>query len=304
MARQQRRISSTAVGLLLALSAIWGSSFLLVKFALATMPPLTVSLFRIAVAALALTALSWGRTGGWPRGDRRFWGAAAMVGITGMALPFCLIAWGLTATDSGIAGILTASVPLWTMLLAHLLLPDESINRIGLTGIVIGFIGILLLFADKMGGATRVFSAGLILMASLSYAAMAIFIKKNAAANTLDFSTAVTWCALAVLAPIALVVERPWRISPDTQAVVSIFVLGALHTGIATVMLMKLIQVAGATYASMTNYLAPMAAIVLGAVFLDERLPAAAGLGFALIALGVYLTGRRPAPPGRLRQMS
>jgi drug/metabolite transporter (DMT)-like permease len=291
MARQSSS-SLKSLSLLLALALIWGSAFVLVKFALTSLPPLTLAWFRIAFASVTLYACARWQGSVFPKGDRQFWTGAAITGLTGMALPFSLIAWGLTGTSSGIAAILIATVPLWTMLLAHVFVPDEAMTGRRLMGVVLGFVGILLLFTDKTGGGSKAFSAGLILMASLSYSVMGIFIKKNTVHDTLAFSTAFTWCGLAFLTPVALVAERPWTLAPESAAMVSVAVLGAVHTGLATVLLMRLVGLAGVTYASLTNYLAPVATVILAAIFLSERLPASAGAGFLLIVLGVYLTGQ------------
>lgn len=293
MARQSPSSSLKSLSLLMTLAVIWGSAFVLVKITLGTLPPLTLAWLRIAIAGLTLYAYARWQGYGLPRGGRQFWLGAAMTGLTGMALPFSLIAWGLGDTNSGIAAILTATVPLWTMLLAHVFLADEAMTRRSFIGIALGFAGVLLLFADKTGSGGKVFSAALILLASLSYGIMAVSIKKIATQDTLQFSAAVTWCGLAFLTPVVVVVEHPWALAPDTTAMLSVLTLGSVNTGLATLLLIRLVNLAGATYASLTNYLAPVVAIIFGAVFLSERLPASAGAGFLLIALGVYLTSQR-----------
>lgn len=278
-----------SLAMLVTLSLLWGSAYYLVKVALGSLPPLTLTFGRIVVAAVVLVAVATAR-GGAIGGDWRFWGNAMAAAATGMTLPFTMIALGLQTIDSALAAILIATVPLFTLPLAHMLTHDEQATARAGVGVVVGFIGVVMLFIRETGGDNAAGGIALVLAASLSYAISALVIKRGNTGNPDGFSAAMVLCAAALIAPFALLSDRPWTLTPDLQSTLATVALGIFPTGIATLLLVRLIHRAGATFASLTNYLIPVVGVTLGIVFLDEKLPATTILGTSLIAIGIYLS--------------
>ncbi|MBW7835581.1 MAG: EamA family transporter [Sphingomonadales bacterium] len=280
---------AVSVAMLLTLSVLWGSAYYLVKVALVTLPPLTLTFGRIAVAAVVLVTVAVAR-GAAVKGDWRFWGNAMAAAATGMTLPFTMIALGLQTVDSALAAILIATVPLFTLPLAHMLTHDERATARAGVGVVVGFLGVVMLFIRETGGGNTAGGITLVLAASLSYAISALVIKRGNTGNPDGFSTAMVLCAAALIAPFALLSDRPWTLTPNLPTILATIALGVFPTGIATLLLVRLIRRAGATFASLTNYLIPVVGVTLGIVFLDEKLPATAIFGTSLIAIGIYLS--------------
>src|SRR5262249_34501859 len=131
-------------GLLLALGAVWGSSFLLIKLAVATIPPITVAAARMGIGGLALVAIVAARGWPWPRGGRE-WLLLLAMGVMGNAVPFSLINWGETRIDSGLTAILMSCVPLATIMLAPAFVRDEPVTPGKLLGVVLGIAGVAVL---------------------------------------------------------------------------------------------------------------------------------------------------------------
>ena len=281
--------TAISVAMLVTLSVLWGSAYYLVKVALVSLPPLTLTFGRIAVAGVVLVAVAALR-GGSINGDWRFWGNAMAAAATGMTLPFTMIALGLQTIDSALAAILIATVPLFTLPQAHMHTHDERATARPGAGVIVGFIGVVILFIRETGGDNAAGGITLVLAASLSYAISALVIKRGNPGNPDGFSAAMVICAAILMAPFAVLSDRPWTLAPDLPAVLATVVLGIFPTGIATLLLVRLIHRAGATFASLTNYLIPVVGVTLGIVFLDEKLPAMTILGTTLIAGGIYLS--------------
>src|SRR5262249_28635806 len=130
--------------LLIFLGLVWGFSFLLVKVAVGTLPPITVAAGRIVIGAAALALFLWLRGGHWPT-DRRDWAKLVAMAFVGNVLPFSLISWGQVHIDSGLSAILMAAIPLSTILIAHVFAPDEPLSPGKLVGVLLGIAGIVTL---------------------------------------------------------------------------------------------------------------------------------------------------------------
>jgi drug/metabolite transporter (DMT)-like permease len=289
--------------LLGALGAMWGFSFLLVKVAVATVPPLTVAAGRIWIGAAFLLVVVRLR-GGSLRPLRAHWRALAAMSALGATLPFFLISSSETRIDSGLAAILIAQVPLATMTLAHFFVPDEPFTAAKSAGVGLGLAGVLVLI-----GPTAVTGLGGTLVAELSMAAAALCYAANAIiARRLppmdaDLVGAGMLLGAGVsIAPASLILDRPWQLAPSASSVWAIVGLGLVCTAVGYLVLFRLIARAGAGFASFNNYLVPLFGVVWGAVFLDERLSPRALVALALILSGVAAARlwppSRPSPPG------
>ena len=286
-------------GLLLALVALWGSSFLLVRVSLDVFTPVAVTAGRLLIGAgvLLLVLLLTRRR---VACGLRVWVFFAAMAVVGNALPFFLIAWGQQHIPSGLTGILMAVMPLVVVLLAHFLVAGERLSPRRLAGFVLGFIGVIVLTGPEaraaLIGREAAFSSQLaVLGAAVCYGVAAIIARRGPALHPVVTSTAVLSIA-GILVGGALVyrglaagpvaaLHDPVALAP----VLALLALGALSTGLATVVYFSLVARAGPTFLSLINYLIPVWAVVLGALVLGERLPTRAFAALLLILSGVVL---------------
>ena len=280
--------------LLLALSSIWGSSYMLIKLGLETVPPLTLAASRVVLGAAALMAVVRLRALRLPTGVRA-WTPFAVMAVVGNALPFSLIAWGETRTASGLTAILLGVVPVSTMVLTHIFTTDERFTANKLAGLAAGFAGLLVLVGpDALAGLGGGLAGKLAIVgAALCYATAIVYARRLRHVPALVSAACTLTLAAALMVPLSLALEAPWRLSPSTTSVAALVVLGVIGTGVATMIFFRLIAGAGATFTSLINYLIPLFGVVWGWAVLAERLPAAAYLGLALILSGVALVNRK-----------
>jgi drug/metabolite transporter (DMT)-like permease len=280
--------------LLLALVAMWGSSFMFNKLSVATVPPATVVAGRLTLGALTLLVLMVSRGVRLPPFGP-IWGAYALLGVIGNALPFFLIAWGQQVVDSALAGILIAAMPLGTLVLAHFVVHGERMTRYRVGGFALGFMGIVFLMeppaAQSLAGAAVPVLAQLaVLGGALCYSANSVLARLLVKTDFLAAATGTLLVAAALMLPFALLHDRPWTLEPSTVSAASIAWLGVGPTAIATILYFRLISSAGPTFMSMVNYLSPAVAVFLGVTLLGEKPGVSAYTGLALILLGIALS--------------
>ena len=283
--------------LLLALGAIWGSSFLIIKLAVATVPAATMTAARLVIAALIMYAVARHAGQYLPR-DRALWRLILLAALFGFALPFYLIGWGEEEIDSGLAAILMGAMPLTTVLLAHILTDDEKLNvRKGL-GVTLGLIGLVVLIGPEklatLGDDTVRQLA--VTGAGACYGINAIITKSLIAQPRRGLVAAVMIAAAAMMIPVSLLADQPWTLDVSMTSFAAIIVLGILPTAYATLLMFKLVDRQGASFFSQINFLTPLFGVFLGALILAERPPPNAYIALAIILLGVAVArGRNPA---------
>lgn len=274
-------------GMLTLLGAIWGGSFFLIKIGVGSVPPLTVTAARIAIAAVVLTVIAAMMDQSLPRNARTL-GLVAVTGIIGNALPFSLISWGQVKIESGLSAILMAVMPLVTYVLAHLFTHDEKLNRFKTMGVVLGMGGIVVLI-----GPAKLLSLGqetvrqlAVAAAAVCYGVNAMLTRKLAGLPPLALSAAFMIASSVPLLPASLLLEQPWTLAPSAASVASILVLGLLQTAFATVLMMAIVRRQGASFFSQINFLVPIFGVLWGFLVLSEQ-PSV----YSLIALAMILGG-------------
>ncbi|HEX2825615.1 MAG TPA: EamA family transporter [Burkholderiales bacterium] len=289
--------------LLLSLVAMWGSSFMFNKVALASVPPATVVAARLALGALTLLAIVHARGARLPPWGR-IWGAYALLGFVGNAFPFYLIAWGQQFVDSALAGILIAAMPLATLVLAHFVVQGERITLNRSAGFALGFAGIVLLMepaavAGLGGAAIQILAQLSILGGALCYSANSVLARLTIKTDFLAAATGTLLVAAVMMLPVALVYDAPWTLRPGAASIASIVWLGIGPTAVATICYFALIGSAGPTFMSLVNYLSPAVAVYLGVVLLGEQpgVTAYAGLGMILLGIALSQWASRVASP-------
>jgi drug/metabolite transporter (DMT)-like permease len=284
---------------LVILSILWGGSFFFAEVALAALPPFTIVLLRVGLAALALHIFLLA-TGNRMPFDLRLWGAFLAMGFLNNVVPFSLIVWGQTQIASGLASILNATTPIFTVVVAHFLTSDEKMTGGRLAGVLIGFAGVAVMIGPVAlaGLGANLLAQLACLGATLSYAFAGSFGRRFARMGVSPVQTAagqVTASAL-ILLPISMAVDRPWTLAmPGMEAIASIVALALLSTAVAYILFFRLLASAGATNIMLVTFLVPISAILLGTLILGERLEPEHFAGMALIGLGLAAIDGRPA---------
>ena len=277
--------------MLLVLSVLWGGSFFFVEVVIAELRPFTTVTLRVGLAAIALWIFV-GLTGRTVPGERSVWLAFLGMGILNNAIPFSLITWGQTEMASGLASILNATTPLFTVIIAGLLLSDERANRSKLFGVLFGFAGCILIIGPtalyELGAGTLAQFA--ILAAALYYAFAGVYGRRFQSMGIDPVVTAAgqTTTSALILVPITFLFEDPltqaW-IGVETWAAIA--ALAVFSTAIAYVLYFRILASAGTTNLLLVTFLIPVSAIFLGSTLLGEQLSWLHFAGLALIGIGL-----------------
>ncbi len=283
--------------LLLALSVLWGGSFFFVEVALNELSTLTLVFFRVAIAALVLWSVVFVFKIPKP-GSLSAWMALLIMGVLNNVIPFSLIVWGQQSISSGLASILNATTPLFGVLIAGILLTDERLTTPKIVGVVFGFVGT----AYMLGiGALQEIGDSLIpqlavIGAAISYGFAGVFGRRFKAMGVHPITTAagqVTGSALLLL-PITLIIDQPFSQSfPSSSVWLSMMGLAVFSTALAYILYFQILSSAGAVNLLLVTFLIPVSAILLGYVFLGERLFTQHFIGMGLIGLGLLVIDGR-----------
>jgi drug/metabolite transporter (DMT)-like permease len=283
----------------LALSAIWGSSYLFIKLALDDgVSPWTIVSARTALAALVLLPLAvhLGVLGGLRgRGSQ-----IAVLGVVQAAVPLSLIALGEERIASSLTGILVSTAPIFTFLLAFALQGAERASAASLAGVGIGIVGVAMLLGVDAGGGSDALVGGLMVIgAAFGYAVAAWYLKRNLGGME-PVATVAGTQVVAALATLPLGLLHAPDSVPGAGAIASIAVLGIVCTGIAFVLFHSLVATDGPATASLVGYVAPVFSVSYGVALLDESFTAFTALGLVLILGGSWLAagGELPARRG------
>ncbi|RKR90422.1 drug/metabolite transporter (DMT)-like permease [Micromonospora pisi] len=287
------------------LALLWGSGFLWIKLALdGGLTPLQITVTRCALGAAVLLVLAYAARQRLPRG-RRTWAHLVVAALFCNALPFFLFSVGEQTVDSGVAGVLNATTPLWSLLIGFALGSDRDVHPLRLTGLVLGFAGTLVIFAPWHQAGLTSWGALLLLAAAASYAVAFAYMARHLTGGPggpLALSAAQLLAATGLTA-LALPAGGTGPSTPTLTAIVAVIVLGTLGTGITFHLNARLIADEGPVTAATVGYLLPVVSVALGAIVLDEQLSLRIIAGMAVVLLGVGLTrtGRngsasRPAP--------
>ncbi len=278
----------------LTLGFIWGSSYLFIKLAVDDFGTFTLVALRLLVGATLLWIVIRIARQPLPR-ERRIYGHLLVMAVINITIPFLLITWAEASVESSLAAILTSPVPLFAIVLSALFLPDEPIRVNGLAGLLIGFVGVIIVTSPGLTGEKSSLTGELALLgASFSYAAGAVYSRRNVRGlpPMIPAVFQVTFAAIIVTV-LAIVFEQPWTATPDAQAVFSIVWLGLLGSGVAYLLVFRLFAHWGATRTTLVAYLLPVVGIVLGYLVLAEPVDARLIVGTALIIAGVFLVNSR-----------
>ncbi|WP_057465642.1 DMT family transporter [Pseudovibrio sp. POLY-S9] len=277
--------------LLFLLSILWGGSFFFVAIAVKELPPLTVVALRTGIAALALIVILRPRNEAWPFAKGAI-AAFFIMGLLNNLLPFSLLFWAQTMIPSGLASILNATTPIFSIIVAHFLLADERMAPSKVTGILFGFLGVVVLLGGDVLNGASVAALGLLacMGAALAYGFAGVYGRRFKAMNLT--ATQVAFGQLAattiMMLPIISVIDRPWTLPMPSLAVIgSILALAIVSTALAYVIFFRILASAGAVNVALVTLLVPVSAILLGKLFLGEELAMRHYIGMGLISIGL-----------------
>jgi drug/metabolite transporter (DMT)-like permease len=277
--------------LLLSLAALWGGAYFFNGIATQELPTFVIVLGRVGGGAVGLLIVLRLLGLQLPSGFA-IWRAFLVMALLNNVLPFSLIVWGQAHIASGVASILNATTPLFTVVVAHWLTSDERITAQRLIGVITGFVGVAIMIGAEAAETLGLDVLGQVacLGAALSYAFAAIYGRRFQAMGVKPMATATGQVVMAaiVLTPLALLVDQPWTLpAPSMEAVGSIIGLALLCTTLGYFLFFRILSTAGATNVSLVTLLIPVTAILLGAMFLGEVLAPRHWAGMGLIAIGL-----------------
>ncbi|MDM9385775.1 DMT family transporter [Chlorogloeopsis sp. ULAP01] len=259
--------------LLITLSVLWGGSFFLIKIALKDLPPLTVVLYRVSLAAIALTIFVFISRKRMPA-SLSLWREFLVMGALNNLIPFSLIVWGQTQINSSLAAILNATTPLFTILLAHFFTQDERLTPNRLVGVFLGLCGVIVLIGLNTLHGLSLNSLGqlAILGAACSYGCAGIYGRRFKTLPATVTAVGMLLSTTILLLPLVLLVDRPWTLHLSTVTKLAVLGLSLFSTAIAYLIYFRILAVAGATNLLLVTFLIPISALVLGIFVLGEQL--------------------------------
>lgn len=274
--------------LLAVLAALWGSSYLLIKLALASIPPISVMAFRVSLAAVFLLLVMRWRGERFPT-DTQSWRDLFVQSLLNSSVAWLVLAWGQQFIDSGLAGVLNSTSPLFVFLLT---LRTAARSAARMAGVALGFIGVVTVIGwSALAGATQqsVLAQAAVLFGAFLYACAAINGKRLAQHSPLVTATATMLWAALCLVPLSFVVDQPWTLQPTASSITASVVLAFACTGIALIIYFRLIKTLGAMGVASQSYLRAGVSVALGLVILGEQPSATVLIGLAIIIVGVVL---------------
>ena len=283
--------------MLLTLSVLWGSSFFFVGIVVSALPPLTIVLARVGFAAVTLWIIIAVLGVPIPRSTKA-WLALFGMGVLNNVIPFLLIVWGQTQIPSGLASIFNATTPLFTVVIAGILLSDERLTSAKLVGAFVGLTGTAYMIGpaalSDLGSDALAQLA--IIGASMSYGLASVFGRRFKSMGLPPVTTAAgqVTASTVILVPFALLIDHPFQLPmPGLEVWASLLGLAVFSTVLAYILYFKILSVAGATNLTLVTFLIPISAILLGYFVLGERLELSHYIGMAIIGLSLSIIDGR-----------
>lgn len=282
--------------MLILLSVLWGGSFFFVGVAVNELPTLTIVALRVVIAAITLWMIVLIIGLPIPR-SLKLWSMFLAMGLLNNVIPFLLIVWGQAQIASGLASILNAATPIFTVIVAAIFLTDERPTQLKVIGVTIGFLGVVMMIGlPALDTGENLLAQLAVVTATLSYAFAGVYGRKfkSQNINPIVIAAGQVTASSLVLLPIAVTVDGVTTLNQASSSTwISMIGLAVMSTAIAYVLYFKILELAGATNVLLVTLLVPVSAILLGSLFLDESLQLIHFIGMAMIALGLsFIDGR------------
>jgi drug/metabolite transporter (DMT)-like permease len=289
-------MASRSLGVLLLLGSIWGASFLFIKIVVEETSPLALVEGRITFGALVVVAIMAFGPNRSVRASRRLWTMAAVLAVINNIIPFLLISWGEIHIESGTASVLNSTMPLFTALFAGLILVDERLTWLRLSGLLLGFLGVAVLTGGNVANLSDSSALGemAVVAAAACYGAGAVYARLLLhSENFLNLTRLQLVVGAIILAPVLFAVDGVPNYDLSVKAWLSLITLGMLGTGLAYVAYFWLLGAIGSVRASLVTYIIPIVGLLLGWAVLDESVGINSIVGCGLIILGVTTVMQR-----------
>jgi drug/metabolite transporter (DMT)-like permease len=285
-----KQAKATDVFLLLLLGAIWGSSFFNIKIATYSYEPYTLALIRVILATVTMLVVSFIYKIKIYAFSKN-WKIYALVGLCNITIPFSLIAAGTNKIDSYLAAMLMSTTPITGSILAHFFIKDEKITFLKSFGIILGFVGILLLFFDKLIiNESNYLFVLIVLLGSTFYSISGILIlKKLKKSGNINVTTSTLIWSLITLLPLSFMFEDPFKSNPTFESTLSLIYLGVVATSFAWWLRFKILSNNGIVFQTQVAYLIPIFGVIFGALILDEQITWKASASLVIIISGIYI---------------
>jgi drug/metabolite transporter (DMT)-like permease len=290
-----QKISFVALVLLMALGGVWGGSFFFAEIALREVSPLAVTFHRVSWAALFLLIVIWRKGMAVPRGLKH-WACYLVMGVLNNVLPFSLIFWGQTTLESGTTAILNSTTAVFGAVIAAIFLADERLTFGKSLGAVFGMLGVAVMMGidSMLGLELRSLAQIAIIGAAISYSVASVWAKKFLSGHPPVMNAfCMLLSSMLVMVPVLIVAEGSPRFDLSIPVWSALLALSVFSTGIAYILYFEILKRAGAANLMLVTLIIPPVAVVLGSVFLGERLGIQAFAGFLLIAIGLAITDGR-----------
>lgn len=255
------------------LGVIWSSSFMWIKIGLQEIGPVTLVAFRVMFGVLYSIAVIIMQKTSIPK-DVKTLKPLLILGITNIAAPFFLITWGEKFVDSTVAAILDSTVPLFTIFIAHFLLPDDKMTVPKVLGLLAGFCGVIVLLSKDLSSSTgTLLGQAAVVLASAFYAGSAVYIRKTTENIPVILRSGVPlFSASLIMWPSLFIIESPIHIPSYGMTWITLLFLGVIGSGVAFTLAFYLIHEIGPTRATMVTYIFPLGGVILGVLFLHEKI--------------------------------
>ena len=292
-----QRMGAKDWAMLLLLSFLWGGSFFFISVAVSELPPFTLVTMRVGLAAVTLWLVLL--VSGYPiPKSPEVWRAFVMMGLLGNALPFSLIAWGQTHIGAGLASIINATTPIFTILIAGAFLSDEHITPRKMLGVTAGLAGVIVLIGPSalLELGTNTMAQLAVIGAAVSYSCATVFGRRFKAMGISPLDTAVgqVTASTIILLPVVWFIDKPLQLAnPGLQVWLAILALAIFSTAFAYILFFRILSSSGATNVVLVTFLAPVTASLLGWLMLDEQLQAKHFIGMGCIGLGLAIIDGR-----------
>ena len=275
--------------LLVLLGLIWGSSFFNIKIATYSYDPFTLALIRVVFASIPLFLLCKYKSIKIEAFSKN-WKPYAVIGLCNIAIPFTLIAIGTAKINSYLAAMLMSTTPMSGSILAHFFTKDEKITVLKSIGIIIGFLGILFLFFDKLIINESNFIYVLItILGSTFYSIGGILTLKLKTKGNENVTTSTTLWSVIFLFPLSMIFETPWQSSPSLESTLALLYLGVVATGLAWLIRFRILTVNGLVFQTQVAYLIPIFGVLFGYLLMDEIITWRVLISLIIIMIGIYI---------------
>ncbi|WP_421591452.1 DMT family transporter [Shinella sp. M27] len=296
------RMNAQTWGLLALLGMIWGGSFFFARVAVSHVPPATLVLLRVGIAALALHIYVAGRFGIYETLRTR-WREFLLLGLINNAVPHMLIFLGQTQIGAGLASILNATTPIFTVLIANQFTSDEKLSSEKVAGCLIGLVGTAVLIGPRAlapftgDSGPPLWAVLLPVLAAVSYGFAATYGKRFRGTAPPVIAAGQMTASTLLMLPVSFALDTPWQLPlPPLSAILAVLALALISTAYGYILFFRIMAAAGATNTSLVTLLVPPSAIIAGMLFLGETPTPLGILGMALVLFGlVVLDGRAVA---------